>query len=103
MRPRAGSRPSKGVLRFSWRQSRSRAAGLQGAVQRTSDQYRAIAPVQRRPHCEAADQIRELLVMVVIAGAVHVTVLQLLLGRGANVGDFNVEVQVLAGQWMVAI
>jgi hypothetical protein len=41
--------------------------------------------------------------MVVAAGLVHVTVLEFLGGRGADVGDLDLEVQVLPGERMVAI
>ena len=41
--------------------------------------------------------------VVMSAGSVHVAVRELFLGRGADVGDFDVEVQVLSRERMIAV
>ena len=42
-------------------------------------------------------------VVVMIAGGMHVAVLQLFFGRHPNLRDFDIEVQVLAGQRVIPI
>lgn len=87
-------------VRLRWRVSRGRRPRWwAGSVRPSQRQYSYGEPPRFVP-CAAA---RSYSVMVMIAGSVHVAVLELFLCCRPDIGDLDIEIQVLAGERMVAV
>ena len=93
-----GRRRSTRAAGFASAPASAAAITIRGSISRAST--RCTAEFAR---LAAREEASGRSVMVVAAGPVHVPVLEFLGGRGAHVGDLDLEVQVLPGERMVAI